>query len=251
MEAFSNTELIAAALAIAVAAWVHGALGLGFPLVATPLLAMFTDVRTAILLTLVPTVTINLVSIFTDSHWRQALREFWPLPVATIAGSVVGTQVILRTDPEPFRLLLAAIIVLYLVVDRLRGSGFQPRWRPTYPLMFGTGLIAGILAGLVNVMVPVLIIFALETGVAIGLLVAVFNVSFLTAKVGQILTFGAEGALSRDLLLSAPPLLIIAVLMLLWGIRIRLRTDVERYKRWLKLALWAIAFALVGQHLSA
>jgi uncharacterized membrane protein YfcA len=33
---------------------VHGTLGLGFPLVATPFLSLYFDVRTAILLTLLP-----------------------------------------------------------------------------------------------------------------------------------------------------------------------------------------------------
>ena len=57
-----------------IAAFIHGMLGFGFPLVATPVLALFMDLRAAVLLTLVPTVSINLVSILGEKHWQQARR---------------------------------------------------------------------------------------------------------------------------------------------------------------------------------
>ena len=62
-------------------------------MVSTPLLTLVTDVRTAILLTLLPTIVINLISIFTDRSWRQALREFWPLPATAIVGSWLNRQI--------------------------------------------------------------------------------------------------------------------------------------------------------------
>ena len=43
---------------------VHGTLGLGFPMIATPLLAILTDVLSATLNVLVPTLAVNLITIF-------------------------------------------------------------------------------------------------------------------------------------------------------------------------------------------
>ena len=85
-----------------VAAFVHGAFGFGFPLLSTPLLVFGFDLRTAVLLTLVPTVSINLVSILSEHHWREALRDYWPIPAFTVVGSFLGTQLLLTIDPEPF-----------------------------------------------------------------------------------------------------------------------------------------------------
>ena len=57
-------ELIWMALpVILLAALVHGIFGIGFPMVATPLLALFTDVLTAVLITLLPTMAVNLTMI--------------------------------------------------------------------------------------------------------------------------------------------------------------------------------------------
>jgi len=248
LEYLSDTTFLLALATVALAGLVHGALGLGFPMVATPVLALATDVRTAILLTLLPTIASNIGSLLSDKAWREVLRRFWPMALATVAGSVIGTQVILNTDPEPYRLLLAAITIAYLSMDWLRGAVVQPRWRPTVPLMVGTGAVAGLLAGLVNVMAPVLIVFTLETGMAASLMVSVFNINFLFSKAAQLATFAADGAIVLELLITVAPLVLVALVTLSVGIRIRRRTDVDRYRRWLKGALWVISFLLIGQH---
>jgi hypothetical protein len=49
---------------------VHGLLGFGFPLLATPLMAMLVDVRTAMLILLIPTLAINIASIVQGGHWK-------------------------------------------------------------------------------------------------------------------------------------------------------------------------------------
>ena len=55
LEQLANESLWLAVPAILAAGLVHGTFGIGFPLVATPLLALVTDVRTAVLITLLPT----------------------------------------------------------------------------------------------------------------------------------------------------------------------------------------------------
>jgi uncharacterized membrane protein YfcA len=64
-----------------VAGLVHGTLGMGFQVVATPMLALFADLRSAILITLLPTDTVNLLSIARGGNWFESLGRFWPLAV--------------------------------------------------------------------------------------------------------------------------------------------------------------------------
>lgn len=56
---------------MALAGFVHGALGLGFPLVATPLLALVTDVKTAIVFTLLPTLASTIISVVRGGGSRR------------------------------------------------------------------------------------------------------------------------------------------------------------------------------------
>mgnify|MGYP001546951681 CR=1 FL=1 len=229
------------------AAFVHGALGFGFPLVSTPLLVLLMDMRSAILLTLIPTVTINLISILGEKHWRAALRTFWPIPVFTIVGSFSGTQVLLSVDPDPFRLLLALVLVAYLLSDRLQRAGHAHQV-PTWGMaLFGFGL--GLLAGVTNIFAPVIVVYALFTRMDPALMVATFNLSFITSKSGQIIGFLVKDAFTAEAvkltLWALPP-----VLLSLWaGIRLRKRVDVDTYKRLLRYSLWVIAVLLVGDWL--
>lgn len=239
---------LAGILAIAVlliAAYVHGAAGFGFPLVATPLLVLSMDLRSAILLTLLPTIAINLVSIFSEPRWRDALRRFWPIPVFTMAGSMLGTQVLLSVDPEPFRVLLALVLIAFLLLDQRRGSGPEhhvPGWGLA---LLGLGM--GLMAGVVNIFSPIVVAFALYTRMNPALMVATFNLSFITSKSGQLLSFAAGNALDPAVIrlaLIALPL----VLLALWsGIRLRRRLDQEAYRVWLRRGLWVVVAALILQ----
>jgi hypothetical protein len=53
-----------AAPAILLAGLVHGTFGIGFPMIATPLLALFTDVFSAVLICVIPTMSVNLATIW-------------------------------------------------------------------------------------------------------------------------------------------------------------------------------------------
>lgn len=224
-------------------AFVHGLFGFGFPLLSTPLLLLGFDLRSAILLTLVPTVSINLISILSETHWREAWRTYWPIPTFTIIGSFLGTQVLFQVDPEPFRLLLALVMIAYLVSDYLhRGERVVrvPGWG-----MAAFGLLLGLLAGVVNIFAPLVVAYALYARIPTLLMVATFNLSFITSKSGQILGFVSQGAFTLEavgLSLLTLPL----VLLALWGgIRLRRRVDPGRYRGMLRGALWLISIAIL------
>ena len=92
----------------------HGISGFGFPLFSTPVVALFTDVRTAVIVTLLPNIAVNLISVYKGGNWRASLGKYWPVAVYVVLGTLIGTQLILIMPPEPLRLLLAGIIVVYL-----------------------------------------------------------------------------------------------------------------------------------------
>ena len=242
------TVLILSAAIMLLGGLVHGTLGLGFPLVATPLLALFLDVRSAILVTLLPTVAINLVSIAQGGGWRESIGKFWPLAAYALAGGVLGSYVLVGSDPAPFKLLLAGLVLLYLGVTRLQTLNM--RWTNAYPalsmLMFG--LAAGFSAGTTNVMVPILIIYALELGLARTAMVQIFNLCFLSGKVSQIGVFLSAGLLDAGLLITTLPLAGVAVITLLAGMKIRERIPVATYRRVVRHILLVLALLLIGQY---
>ncbi|MDH3280789.1 MAG: sulfite exporter TauE/SafE family protein [Gammaproteobacteria bacterium] len=226
---------------------VHGTLGLGFPVVATPLLALFLDVRTAILITLLPTATVNIASVLRGGHWRESLGKFWPLAAYAVIGSALGTWLIIVSDPSPFKLVLALLIFLYL------GSGWlgtlKISWAKTHrrSSMLVFGLMAGVAAGTTNVMVPILIIYTLELGLATTAMVQVFNMCFLAGKLMQIATFAGAGVLGPEFLLSTVPLAGVALAALFLGMALRDRISTDNYRVIIRGVLFVVALILIGQ----
>ncbi len=248
MDEYSLLTRVLFGAVIALAGLVHGTLGMGFPVVATPLLALLVDVRVAILITLLPTVTVNVASIVKGGNWGDSLGRYWPLALWVVAGSLAGSKALVVLDPAPFKLVLAMLVLLYLATSRWRAFGM--RWvrerRAAAVVLFG--LVAGLSAGTTNVMVPILIIFALELGLARTAMVQVFNLCFLAGKVSQIGVFTAAGLFTVPVALGTVPFAVVAALGLAVGMRLRERIPVAVYLRIVNVLLLVIALVLVGQY---
>jgi uncharacterized membrane protein YfcA len=214
---------------------------------ATPLLAILVDIRSAVLVTLIPTIAVNLISILRGGRWSESVGRYWPLVLLIPAGALAGTWLLVSLDPGPFRLLLAAIIVLHVARERLRG--IHMGWVRDFPwlgyLVFG--LAAGFTAGTVNVMVPLLVIFAFEVGMKPLAMVQVFNLCFLVGKSAQVVAFARMETLTGPFVLAVSPLAIVAVGALFAGMRLRDRVEAETYRRWLRMLLLGMAFVLTVQ----
>ena len=228
------------------AAVVHGAVGIGFPLIATPLLAMVTDVKTAILLLVVPTIAINLANIIKGGKWQKSIALYWPLAVYGMIGSFLGARLLVAVPPENFRPVLAGVILLYLNADRL-GVGFS--WVPRYPRTATAlfGLAAGILGGTVNVMLPALVIFALEIRMDKTAMIQVFNFCFLFGKLTQGLVFVQAGFLTLDVIKTSIPLAVLSLVAMVSAMTLRTRIRGDVYKRWLRRLLLIMAVVLLSQ----
>jgi uncharacterized membrane protein YfcA len=244
---FDLPVLIAVVCVILFAGLVHGTLGLGFPMVATPILATMMDVRSAILVTLLPTMAVNIASIINSRESLASTRPFIPLVSFTLLGSIAGATVLAITDPAPFRILLASLILLYLW-GSLRISR---QWLEHHSLlaMAGFGIAAGLAAGTTNVMVAVLIIYFLSLDTARATMVPTLNACFLVGKASQILVLAIAGLVGFGLILETTPLALVAIAALLLGQRLRLRINVATYQSILRKLLLVLAAILIYQFL--
>jgi uncharacterized membrane protein YfcA len=229
---------------------VHGTLGLGFPMVATPMLAISFDVRTAILITLLPTVAVNLMSIWNSRESLREARRYAPLVATTLLGSIVGAYVLAIADPDPFRLVLAGLILLYLWSNHTGRLSLQ--WINSHFIiaMMIFGLLAGLSGGTTNVMVPVLVIFFLSLDVPRPIMVPALNSCFLAGKVSQIAVLSMAGLVGMSLIIETAPLAVAAVLALTYGQTLREKIALDIYRRMLQLLLMVLALVLILQYFS-
>jgi uncharacterized membrane protein YfcA len=232
---------------IVFAALAHGAMGFGFPMISTPVVALMTDIRTAILATLFPNIVINLISIFRGGNWRSSLGTHWPVAVYVLIGTIAGTHLLIAADPQPLKLLLAVMIAVHLMQARFRKLDWS--WLKTHPhaSAIGVGLFAGFLSGTVNVTVPPLVIYFMALGVEPVAMTQALNLCFLVGKSTQAATLGVSGQIGLATLIATAPLTIISVAALVAGFRIQARMPAGLYQGLLRIVLWGMALLLVLQ----
>jgi uncharacterized protein len=247
----SAWALVFVAVACLLSGFAHGAIGFGFPILATPLVALVIDIRTAIGVLAPVTLVVVLVSALRGGSIVAIARRFWFLPVAIIAGSWLGTRLLLAAPPEPFILVLALVMIAYLNLDRI-GRGTSPtaqRWM--VPFGAGFGFLAGIFESIANVAGPILLIYFMLLGIAPGQIVQTLNFCFVLGKGTQVITWAAAGAMSPSAWVAVGALVVPSVLALFLGMRVRDRIDAATYRVWLRKALWLMALLLIGQFLVA
>lgn len=228
---------------------VQGALGLGFPTLATPLIALATDIRTAVIIVLLPCLATVITSAVRSGHFRPALAEFWMMPFYVLVGAAFGTRLFIEFPAFPYALLLAAVILVYLNLERL-GRGEWSRMR-RHKRAFGVvfGVLAGVSEGTANVAAPPLVIYYLGIGVQPAMLVQAMNICFITGKSTQFATFAVAGGVAALQWAMTLPFAVIGSAGAWYGVRMRNRIDAPTYRRWLRGALYAIAALLIGQYI--
>jgi hypothetical protein len=247
LDAWSALSLCMLAAATIFAAVAHGAMGFGFPLLSTPLVALFTDVRTAVLVTLVPNLLLNLLSIVRGHAWRETLRQHWPVAAYVLAGTIVGSRVLVHAGTGVLRLLLASMIVVYLVQGRRQGTApaHMTRFARLAPAVYGS--LGGFFAGTVNVALPPLLMYFSSLGLAPLALTQALNLSFLVGRLTQAAAVAWAGRWSGELIGLSLPLCLIAVPALQAGYRLQRRIRANTFLRLLRGTLWSMAALLVGQ----
>lgn len=247
LESYSSWLIAYVVIIIAVSGWVQGALGLGFPMVATPLIAAATSIQFAIVMVLIPCIATIIVNIFCSPGLAEVFRRFWWMPLLSLAGALVGARLFVLFPGFPYALLLAGVILIYLNMERLGHGESALMRRHDKAFGLGFGLLAGLAESTANIAAPPLIIYYLGIGLPPLLLVPAMNMSFFVGKSTQLATLAASDIASPSLWLLTLPLAGVAAITSLLGTRTRSRINGETYKIWMRRMLMAMVIILLLQ----
>jgi uncharacterized membrane protein YfcA len=237
----------AAAGALLLAGITQGALGFGFPTISTPILVLLVDVKTAIILNLLPNFTVNLISVVQGGNWGASLGRYWPVAAWVLVGSWIGASLLIVAPSDPIRLLLAAMIFAYLWQHRLARLDWG--WLARRPRLSAAafGLTGGFFSGSVNNSLPPLLIYFTLLGLETMVMTQILNLCFLGGKVVQAATLATAGEIRLTAVLANIPLTLVALIGMWIGARLQRHISKETYTRLLRWVLFAIAAALTVQ----
>lgn len=241
--------LIWAAIAAALfaAGLSQGAMGFGFPAISTPVLALMTDIKTAVLLNLLPNMTVNVISVIQGGHWRASLGVHWPVAVYALLGSFIGASVLIVAPAEPLRLLLAGIILVYLYQKQIALLNWEALMRRPRLAQAAFGVTGGFFSGSVNNSLPPLLIYFMLLGVEATIMTQMLNLCFLGGKLMQAATLAGAGELSLRAAAANIPLTLVALAGMWVGAKIGRRVSEAAYQRLLRRILLLLALLLSVQ----
>ena len=245
--ALTTSVWLAAGVAILAAGVTQGALGFGFPTISTPVLVLVTDVKTAIILNLMPNFVVNVISVVRGGNWGASLGRYWPVAIYVLIGSYLGARFLIVAPQEPIRLLLALIIFAYLFQQKLARLDWSwlTRYRRISQCAFG--MTGGFFSGSVNNSLPPLLIYFILLGVEVAVMTQIINLCFLGGTVVQAATLGFSGEIDVTAALANIPLTLIGLIGMYAGTRLQKRFSPQAYNRALRVILFAIALMLVWQ----
>ncbi len=247
LESLSPWLIAYVAIVIAVAGWIQGALGLGFPMIATPLIAAATNMQFAVVMVLIPCIATVIVSILRSPGFAGILQRFWWISIVALLGAAVGARLFVLYPGFPYALLLAGVILFYLNLQRLGLSQWpvMQRNEKSFGLLFG--FLGGLSESTANIAAPPLIIYYLGIGLQPLLLVPAMNISFFTGKVTQFATLAPSGIATAEQWLLTLPLAVVATIASWQGSSVRSRIDGATYRVWMQRMLMTMALILLVQ----
>ena len=193
----------------------------GFPIVATPLLALVVDVKTAIALSIVPNIVMDALQVGRRSgDLRATARRVAVLLAFGFVGTVVGTRSLLVMPPA-LALAILGVVVLGFVVLNLSGASFRVPARAERWLSAPVGFAAGFLGGVTNVPGTLLVLYFHALGLSKQDFVRSVALCFMSYKVIQLITVAVYGLLTWPLLGGSVALTVVGLGAFWLGLRVQ------------------------------
>ncbi|MEL6748127.1 MAG: TSUP family transporter, partial [Pseudomonadota bacterium] len=105
--------LLMIAAAYLIAALVKGVTGLGFSSTCLPILVFAVGLKTALPLVIIPSIASNLVVMRQAGDIVGAVRQFWPMLIATVPGLLIGLYFLSAVDAGRLAAALGLVLILY------------------------------------------------------------------------------------------------------------------------------------------
>ena len=225
-------------------AFVKSVTGMGYPLLAVPIIALALGIEDAVVIVSGPNAVANFVLCWQARGGRGDTRDL-PVFVGTaFVGAFLGTFLLVTLPEDPLLVFLAFTIVVY-VVNFLRSPELrlQPattrRWSPV------VGSVAGVMQGALGVSGPV--VGAWMHGYRLTSQAYVFSVTMIFGVAGsvQLVLLTLSGRYTGDRLVVAALALVPVLLMVPVGTRSRARLGGRGFDRAVLGVLLASGAALV------
>jgi hypothetical protein len=240
---FDLTHVLVGA-ALLVAAFVKGATGLGFPLIATPTIALLLDIRTAVTVLILPNLFMDSAQVIRDGIPYDVFRRFSSLIVPTIIGVFLGTMVLVKTPLWVLNLCLGVMVLVFVASNLLKFDlTISPRAEKILSPIFG--FISGFLNGMTNAAGPSLAIYLYSLKLEKRTFVKSIATIFMITKLSQLVAISTWNLFNWETITLSVQVLLFTLTGFYAGIKAQDRVNQKNFNRGLLVLLSAIGVTLL------
>lgn len=239
-----GSTLLVVVLASFAGALVKAVTGMGYPVIAVPLISLVLGIEEAVVLVALPNFGANAFLWFEARDAQPETRDLWGVVGPGIVGAVVGTTALVRVPEEPLLLGLAAMVLVFVFVF-VRHPTLRLTARATRRGAPIVGVAVGLAQGAVGVSGPLVATwfhgYRLAPRAYIRSITFVFGVTGLT----QIVVLLARGEFTTDRIVGAVAAAVPVVLATALGLRLRRALAGPAFERAVLAVLAISAVSLV------
>lgn len=244
----SAPELIVVLAAIMAGALVKSVTGMGLPIIAVPIMALFVSVETAVVVIAAPNVAMNGALAWREREHRHETRDLRRLAVLGCIGAAAGAFLLAALPERVVMVALATMVVAYVVrfltsPALALGAATSRRWAPA------VGLVAGVCQGATGISGPIVATWIHAQRLRPGAHIYAITVLFFLTGGAQLAVFVGDGRLIDNL--GAVALTFVPVFAVLpFGTALRRRLNGPNFDRAVLAVLVVSAVALVARAVS-
>jgi len=218
------------AAVVLAAGFIKGAIGFGFPSLATPLLSLVVDVKTAVVVLILPNIVMDGIQFARRGAPLATVRRFGTLLLSGGVGIVLGTRVLTLLSPRTATLILGVFVLLFVALS-VTGLApkIPPHWEPW--LSPPAGFAAGVIGGVTNSPATALVLYFHGIGLAKHDFISSIAFTFFFYKLVQLGAVTWYGLLPWSLLGVSVALAAVAVAGFAVGLRVQDRMDQRSFNR--------------------
>ena len=240
---------ILVAVALLFASFVKGATGLGFPLIATPTVALLLDIRIAITILILPNLLMDITQVFRDGFPYATLNRFRSMIGLTIIGVFLGTLVLVHTPLWVLNLCLGIMVIVFVASNLLQYDfAISAAAEKTLSPIFG--LISGFLNGLTNAAGPTLAIYFYSLKLEKRFFVKSIATIFCITKIAQLAAVSTWNLFNWDTLTLSVQVVLFTLIGFFAGLKTQDRVNQKTFNRGLLVLLTVIGIVLIARALT-
>ena len=235
---------ILVALALLLAAFVKGTTGFGFPIIATPTVALLLDIRTAVTILILPNLVMDIAQMFRGGFPRAVLRRFAWMLALTIIGVFLGTKVLVMLPLWVLNLCLGVMVLLFVLSSLLRVE-FTISSQAESLLSPAVGLLSGFLNGMTNAAGPSLAIYLYSLKLRKLDFIKSIATVFVLTKASQLVAVSTWNLFGWTTLLLSLEVTLFILLGFYAGLKTQDRVNQRTFNRGVLIFLLVIGVTLV------